>query len=83
MMVWLSQHPARAKARQLAASTSAFGLEYPVDSYGNLKSINRKVRFIAAYGYSFAFWHKRRYTKVMRSKAEGMSYHSTQSLHLR
>jgi len=57
-------------------------LEYPVDSYGNLKSINRKVRFIAAYGYSFAFWHKRRYIKVMRSKAEGMSYHSTQSLHL-
>lgn len=82
MMVWLSQHPAWTKARKLAISTSSFGLESPVDSYGNEKPISRKVRFVTAYDYMFALWHKRRYIRVMRSKAEGMSYHATRSLHL-
>jgi hypothetical protein len=83
MMVWLSQHPAWSKARKLAISTSSFGLETATDIYGNPKSVNRKVRFIAAYDYMFALWHKRRYIKVMRAKAEGLNYHSTRSLHLR
>ncbi|KAF9779458.1 P-loop containing nucleoside triphosphate hydrolase protein [Thelephora terrestris] len=82
MMVWLSQHPARANARKIAASTSAFGLVSPMDSYGNPKSTSRKVRFLAAYDYSLAFWHKRRYIRVVRSKAEGLNFHSMQSLNL-
>jgi hypothetical protein len=85
MMVWLSQHPAWAKARKLAISTSSFGMESSVDiyGYGNTKSVNRKVRFVAAYDYMFSLWHNRRYVRVMRSKAEGFSYHTTRSLHLR
>jgi len=81
-MVWLSQHPAWMKARKVAISTSPFGLEIPTDPYGNSKN-HRKVRFIVAYDYIFTFWHKRRYIKVFRSKAEGMGYYPTRSLHLR
>ena len=54
-----------------------------MDIYRNPKSVNRKVRFVAAYDYTFTLWHKRRYTRVMRSKAEGFSYNTTRSLHLR
>lgn len=82
MMVWLSQHPAWTKARKLAISTSSFGLK-STDIYGNEKPVNRKVRFVTAYDYMFTLWHKRRYIRVMRSKAEGMSYHAARSLHLR
>ena len=82
MMVWLSQHPAWVKARKLAISTSSFGLETAVDDYGNPKN-GRKVRFVVAYDYTSTFWHKGRYVKVIRSKAEGLSYHTTRSLHLR
>ncbi|KAF9649610.1 P-loop containing nucleoside triphosphate hydrolase protein [Thelephora ganbajun] len=81
MMVWLSQHPSWLKARKLATSTSSFGLEDPPDFFGTAKN-DREVRFIVAYDYNSTFWHKRRYVKVMRSKAEGLSYHSTRSLHL-
>jgi len=83
MMVWLSQHPAWIKARKVAISTSSFGLETSMDEYGNPKSDGKKVRFVVAYDYTFTFWYKRRYVKVMRSKAEGMSYRPTRSLHLR
>lgn len=81
-MVWLSQHPAWVEARKLAISTSSFGLETPVDDFGNQRN-GRKVRFVVAYDYMSAFWYKRRYVKVMRSKAEGLSFHAARSLHLR
>ena len=83
MMVWLSQHPAWVKARKVAISTSSFGLETPMDDYGNPKPDGRKVRFVVAYDYVTTFWHKKRYVKVMRSKAEGTIYQATRSLHLR
>jgi len=83
MMVWLSQHPAWIKARKVAVSTSPFGLDIPTDPYGNTSKNHRKVRFVVAYDYVFTFWHKRRYFKVMRSKAEGLSYNAARSLHLR
>jgi len=81
-MVWLSQHPAWGKARKVAVSTSSFGLESRVDCFDNPKN-GRKVRFVVAYDYESTFWHKRRYIKVIRSKAEGISYHATRSLHIR
>ena len=81
-MVWLSQHPAWGKARKVAVSTSSFGLESRVDCFDGPKN-GRKVRFVVAYDYESTFWHKRRYIKVIRSKAEGISYHATRSLHIR
>lgn len=82
MMVWLSQHPAWVKARKLAISTSSFGLENPLDDFGNSRN-GRKVRFVVAYDYMSAFWYKWRYVKAMRSKADGLSFHAARSLHLR
>ena len=83
MMLWLSQHPAWSKARKVAISTSAFGLESPVDFYGNVKPSAQKIRFVAAYDYVFSFWHKRRYIKVVKTKAEGLVYHPMRSLEFR
>jgi hypothetical protein len=81
MMVWLSQHPAWAKARKLAVDASSFGLEPHVDAFDNPRT-GRKVRFVVAYDHMSAFWYKRRYVKAVRSKAEG-TYHATQYLHIR
>ena len=82
MMVWLAQHPAWAKAKKLAISTSSFGLDPPTDDYDNPRNA-RKVRFVVAYDYMSTFWHKKRYVKVLRSKAESLTYYATKSLHLR
>lgn len=82
MMVWLSQHPAWVKAKKLAISTSSFGLENPGDNFDNPKN-GRKTRFIVAYDHISTFWYKRRYVRVVRSKAEGSIYYTTRSLHLR
>jgi hypothetical protein len=80
-MVWLTQHPAWAKARKLAISTSSFGLETSADNFDNARN-GRKVRFVVAYDYVSTFWHKGRYVKVIRSKNDG-TYFATKSLHIR
>ena len=50
IIMWLSQHPAWAEARELVIDTSSFGLE--LDIYGDTKSAGRKVRFAGAYDYT-------------------------------
>ena len=81
MMVWLSQHPAWVKSKNVAVSTWSFGLE-TTDRDGSTKS-NPKVRFVVAYGWASSFWHRRRYIKAIRTKTENILGPPTRTLHLR
>ena len=53
-----------------------------MDSFESARN-GRKIRFVVAYDHTSTFWHKRRYVKVVRSKAEGSIYHTTRTLNLR
>ena len=80
MMVWLSQHPAWEKAKNVTVTTSSFGLDTrdrdepfgleTRDSYESTKGLGPKVRFIVADGFVSSFWHRRRYIKASMRKPE-------------
>ena len=82
MMVWLSQHPAWVKAKNVAVTTSSFGLETK-DRNTSMKGPGPKVRFVVAYGFASTFWYRRRYIKAIRTKTENILGPPTRTLHLR
>ena len=65
MMVWLSQHPAWVKAKNVTVATSSFGLKSnPRDRDERMKGPSSEVQFIVASDFTISFWHGWWYIKA-------------------
>lgn len=86
MMVWLSQQPSWIKAREIAISTQAYGLNtraivVPGEEDESGEKPGRRVAYLPSFDTTYSIWYKRHYIRITRTKAQkggnGTSEHLT------